>query len=79
MIKNKSQSILGYALLIATVVGGLIAMSVYIKRRVQGNYKKSADVFGQGEQYQPFGGTIENNLGGGSKWTSGEVIGSEEK
>ncbi len=59
MIKNKSQSILGYSLLIAVVVGGLIAMSVYIKRRVQGSYKKSADVFGQGEQYDPFGGTIE--------------------
>jgi len=60
MIKNKSQAILGYALLIAVVAAGLIAMSVYMKRRVQGSYKKSADVFGQGEQYQPFGGTVEH-------------------
>lgn len=59
MIKDKSQAILGYAFLIAVVVGALIAISVYMKRRVQGSYKKSADLFGQGEQYQPFGGTIE--------------------
>jgi len=59
MRKNKSQLILGYALLIAVVVAALIAMSVYMKRRVQGGYKRSIDVFGQGEQYDPFGGTIE--------------------
>lgn len=59
MRKDKSQAILSYALLIALVVAALIAMSVYIKRRVQGGYKKSADVFGQGEQYEPFGGTIK--------------------
>jgi len=59
MIENKSQAILGYALLIAVVVTAIIAMSVYLKRRIQGSYKKSADVFGQGEQYEPFGGTVE--------------------
>jgi len=41
------------------VVTAIIAMSVYMKRRIQGGYKKSADVFGQGEQYEPFGGTVE--------------------
>ncbi len=59
MMQNKSQAILGYALLLAVVAGALIAMSVYIKRRVQGSYKKAADVLGQEEQYQPFGGTVE--------------------
>lgn len=59
MIENKSQAILGYAFLIAVVVTAIIAMSVYMKRRIQGSYKKSADVFGQGEQYEPFGGTVE--------------------
>ncbi len=59
MIKNKSQAILGYAFLIAIVVAAMIATSVYMKRKIQGSYKKSADVFGQGEQYQPFGGTVE--------------------
>jgi len=59
MIKIKSQAILGYAFLIAIVVAAMLATSVYMKRRIQGSYKKSADVFGQGEQYQPFGGTVE--------------------
>ena len=79
MIKNKAQGILGYAFLITVVVAGLIAMSVYMKRRVQGSYKKAADVFGQGEQYQPFGGTIEKNLGSGLEWVSEETIDSEEE
>ena len=60
MINKKSQAILGYALLIAVVVAAIIAMSVYMKRRIQGSYRKSADVFGQGEQYEPFGGTVEH-------------------
>ena len=55
--KNKSQSVLAYALLFAVVVAAIIAMSVIMKRRVQGGYKKSADVFGQEEQFEPFGGT----------------------
>jgi len=59
MINKKSQAILGYALLIAVAVAAIIAMSVYMKRRIQGSYRKSADVFGQGEQYEPFGGTDE--------------------
>ena len=58
-MKNKSQAILGYALLIAVAAAALLAMSVYVKRRVQGSYKKAADVLGQEEQYQPFGGTVE--------------------
>lgn len=59
MRKDKSQAILSYALLIALVVAVLITMATYIKRRVQGGYKKSADVFGLEEQYAPFGGTVE--------------------
>ena len=59
MINKKSQAILGYALLIAVAVVAIIVMSVYMKRRIQGSYRKSADVFGQGEQYEPFGGTKE--------------------
>ena len=73
MIKNKSQAILGYALLVVIVVAAIIAMSVYMKRRIQGGYKKSADVFGQGEQYEPFGETDEQKSGG-MEWISSEVI-----
>ncbi len=73
MRKNKSQLILGYALLIAVVVAALIAMSVYMKRRVQGGYKRSIDVFGQGEQYEPFGETDEQKSGD-MEWISSVVI-----
>ena len=59
--KNKSQMILEYALLIAVVVAAIIAMSIYLRRRIQGSYKKSADVYGFEEQYEPFGGTVETN------------------
>ena len=74
MMKNKAQGILGYAVLIVVVVAAMIAMSVYMKRRIQGGYKKSADVFGQEEQYQPFGGTDEQQTGSGSQWISSEVV-----
>ena len=73
MRKNKSQLILGYALLIAVVVAALIAMSVYMKRRVQGGYKRSIDVFGQGEQYEPFGETDEQKSED-MEWISSVVI-----
>ena len=73
MIKNKSQAILGYAFLIVVVVAAIIAMSVYMKRRIQGGYKRSADVFGQGEQYEPFGETDEQKSGE-MEWISSEVI-----
>jgi len=72
-INKKSQTILGYAVLIVVVVAAIIAMSVYMKRRVQGSYKRSADVFGQGEQYEPFGETDEQKSGE-MEWISSEVI-----
>ena len=78
-INKKSQTILGYAVLIVVVVAAIIAMSVYMKRRVQGSYKRSADVFGQGEQYQPFGGTIEKQQGSGVSWVIDKVVDSEEE
>ncbi len=36
IIKIKSQSLLEYTLLIATVVSALVAMNIYINRAVQG-------------------------------------------
>jgi len=61
--KNKSQSFIQYAILIAIVVGALIAMRVFIIRAVQEKYRQSADVFGQGEQYAK-GVTTVTNLDG---------------
>jgi len=51
LIKRGAQSTLEYALIVAVVVGGLIAMQVYVKRGLQGKLKESADQLG--EQYSP--------------------------
>lgn len=51
LIKKRAQSTLEYALIVAVVVGGLIAMQVYIKRGLQGKLRDSADQLG--EQYSP--------------------------
>lgn len=51
LIKRRAQSTLEYALIIAVVVGGLIAMQVYVKRGLQGRLKSAADDIG--EQYSP--------------------------
>lgn len=47
--KRKGQSTLEYALIIAVVVGALLAMNVYMKRGVQGKLRESVDSVG--EQY----------------------------
>lgn len=79
---NKAQSFLEYAVLIAVVVGALIAMRIYITRSVQAKFKQGADVFGQGEQYEK-GVTQVTNLddtgtesGDGSGGGSGSGSGS---
>ena len=51
LIKRGAQSTLEYALVIAVVVGALVAMQVYVKRGVQGRLKSAADDIG--EQYSP--------------------------
>lgn len=44
--KQKGQSVLEYAMIIAVVVAGLIAMQVYMKRGVQGKLRSSVDDIG---------------------------------
>ena len=46
-LSRKAQSSLEYAVLIAIVAGGLIAMQVYVKRAFQGNMQSSADDMGE--------------------------------
>jgi Flp pilus assembly pilin Flp len=48
---KKGQNTLEYAVIIAVVVAGLIAMQTYIKRGVQGKLRSSTDSIG--EQYSP--------------------------
>ena len=49
--RNKAQSTLEYAVVIACVAGALIAMSVYVKRGLSGRFRQSADELGS--QYNP--------------------------
>ncbi len=48
---NKAQSFFEYAVLIIVTAAALLAMRVYMLRIVQERYRQSADVFGEGEQY----------------------------
>jgi len=45
--KIKGQSTLEYALIVAVVVGGLLAMQIYMKRGVQGKLRESTDQIGE--------------------------------
>ena len=45
--KLKGQSTLEYALIIAVVVGALLAMDIYVKRGVQGKLRQATDDIGQ--------------------------------
>lgn len=54
-LNKKGQSTLEYGLIIAVIVGALIAMQVYIKRGIQGKLKQASDDIG--EQFSPGAGT----------------------
>jgi len=45
--RSKGQSTLEYALIVAVVVGALVAMNVYMKRGLQGRLRESADQIGE--------------------------------
>ncbi|MFA6349799.1 MAG: hypothetical protein WCY12_02580 [Candidatus Omnitrophota bacterium] len=53
--KKRGQSTLEYAIIIAVVVGALLAIQVYVKRGVQGRFKQAADDIG--EQFSAGKGT----------------------
>ncbi|MDD4938679.1 MAG: hypothetical protein PHI60_00760 [Candidatus Omnitrophica bacterium] len=46
MTRNQGQSTLEYALIIAVVVGALLAMQIYFKRGVQGKLREATDDIG---------------------------------
>jgi len=60
ILRNKAQSLLEYAALIIIVLGAFLAMRVYFQRAMHERSRQSADVLGQGEQYEP-GVTVESN------------------
>ena len=61
LIKLRGQSTAEYAILIAVVIGALIAMQTYVKRGLQGRVKDGVDMLadetsdlGTTEQYEPY-------------------------
>ena len=51
-LRSLGQSVLEYVLLVILIIFVFVAMKVYMVRGVQDKYRQSADVFGQGEQYE---------------------------
>ena len=47
--RRRGQSVLEYAMIIAVVVGALIAMQIFLKRSVQGKLRESIDDIGGGQ------------------------------
>ncbi|MBN2097049.1 MAG: hypothetical protein JW714_01070 [Candidatus Omnitrophica bacterium] len=46
-LNKRAQSTLEYALLIAAIVGGLVAMQIYVKRGFQGRLRSASDDIGE--------------------------------
>lgn len=61
--KNKAQFFTEFAILIAIIAAVIIGMKVFMVRAVQEKFRQSADIFGQGEQYEK-GLTQVTNLDG---------------
>ncbi len=59
MRRRRGQSTLEYAVLIAVVVGALVAIQVYLKRGVQGKLRESTDQIG--EQFDANNTTVTRN------------------
>ena len=51
LLNKRAQSTLEYAVLIAVVVGALVAMQIYMKRGVEGRMRSSTDNIGK--QFDP--------------------------
>jgi len=51
LMNKKAQSVLEYAVIIAVITAGLIAMQLYLKRGLQGGLRNQSESLG--EQYRP--------------------------
>lgn len=72
--RKRAQTTLEYAILICVIVGGLVAMQVYLKRGYQGKLKEGADSMGQ--QFSP-GNTTASYITN-SFTNSTETVGSDQ-
>lgn len=62
--RSTGQSTVEYALLIAVVVGGLVAMQIFLRNAVEGQVKKSGEQIG--EQWDANQGTYRKVVDSGS-------------
>ena len=69
-LNKRAQSTLEYAVVIAVVVAGLVAMQVYLKRGVQGRLRQASDDIG--EQFSP--GNTTGSTTTNSTVTSNETV-----
>ncbi|MDP2905737.1 MAG: hypothetical protein Q8O22_05490 [Candidatus Omnitrophota bacterium] len=69
-LNKRAQSTLEYAVIIAVVVAGLVAMQVYIKRGMQGRLRQASDDIG--EQFSP--GHTTGNIVTNSTVSSNEEV-----
>ena len=52
MFNRRGQSTVEYAVLIAVIIGALIAMQIYMKRGTMGKLRESTDQIG--DQFEPY-------------------------
>jgi len=85
--KMKGQSTLEYAMIIAVVVGALIAMQIYMKRGMEGRMRQSADEIGKQFEADATkvvstqtrkGKTVETTVAGQTTATTAAGAGQEE-
>jgi len=71
--KNKGQSALEYALLIAVVIGALLAVNTYIQRGTQGRLKETADNIGKQSDPRTFTSDWKT-AGGNTKTGKADIV-----
>jgi len=69
-LNKRAQSTLEYAVVIAVIVAGLVAMQVYLKRGMQGRLRQASDDIG--EQFSP--GNTTGTTTTASNVTSEETV-----
>ena len=74
MLRKKGQSTLEYAVIIAVVVAGLLAMQMYIKRGIQGRFRQASDDIGDQFSADTTTSNFTTNINTAQKETSSNGI-----
>jgi uncharacterized protein (UPF0333 family) len=73
MLNRKGQSTLEYAIVVAVIVAGLIAMQFYVKRGWEGKLRNAAD--NMGDQFDPHYYTANFNIASNEAKQTDQVAG----